>query len=441
MARPRKIATSLQGKTWYLRYIDEGGKRVKVSLKTRDKKMADYRRSKVEDLFELNAPAEDPRHINVDDIVYGIVYGHQKPAVLADPKEDLAHYEGMAKDSDDEYIVAMLITENLNLKKEVKRLQGIEARMAMMLQKKEFRDMQAYERIPTTEEVMEAFVKSVRDLNRAGINYINLMHKFFEFIDFPHDKKINEITPAQITEYLEEDSHVGKNPNLRWNKKRTELSKFFNWAARRWEYTSQIDTVAPRSKPAINDVHWHEVTEIESIIEKQNHYWAAIIATMAYAGLSAHELRGAYIDDIIIIKGHKMLRVTTHEERGLKSHKRTRNINIHNTLLLPRLDAYLDMRQNNSKFLFPSDTSGSEHWQQNTFSVHLNGRKCCGKKRAMMGILPSGMDALSLRRTFGSLLIRSGKTEVEVAAAMGNSPEIVRKHYARILGGEVDIDF
>jgi hypothetical protein len=39
------------------------------------------------------------------------------------------------------------------------------------------------------------------------------------------------------------------------------------------------------------------------------------------------------------------------------------------------------------------------------------------------------------------LLIRSGKTTEQVAAAMGNTPAVVREHYARILGCEVDVDF
>jgi len=57
------------------------------------------------------------------------------------------------------------------------------------------------------------------------------------------------------------------------------------------------------------------------------------------------------------------------------------------------------------------------------------------------GLLPRGMTAKSLRRTFGSLLLRSGKTTAEVAAAMGNTEDVVREHYARILGCEVDVDF
>jgi integrase len=43
----------------------------------------------------------------------------------------------------------------------------------------------------------------------------------------------------------------------------------------------------------------------------------------------------------------------------------------------------------------------------------------------------------SLRRTFGSFLLRSGASVHEVSAAMGNSAEVVEEHYARILGSEV----
>lgn len=57
------------------------------------------------------------------------------------------------------------------------------------------------------------------------------------------------------------------------------------------------------------------------------------------------------------------------------------------------------------------------------------------------GPLPKHITCLTLRRTFGSLLLRSGKTYTEIAAAMGNTPEVARKHYAKLEGCEVEIDF
>ena len=74
-------------------------------------------------------------------------------------------------------------------------------------------------------------------------------------------------------------------------------------------------------------------------------------------------------------------------------------------------------------------------------STILRGHTGAPTRAATPGLLPKGMNAKSLRRTFGSLLLRAGKSTAEVAAAMGNTEEIVRRHYARLLGSEVDVDF
>ena len=50
------------------------------------------------------------------------------------------------------------------------------------------------------------------------------------------------------------------------------------------------------------------------------------------------------------------------------------------------------------------------------------------------------IDCRILRRTFGSLQLRGGKREVEVAALMGDRPETIRRHYARILAEEVTVE-
>ena len=50
------------------------------------------------------------------------------------------------------------------------------------------------------------------------------------------------------------------------------------------------------------------------------------------------------------------------------------------------------------------------------------------------------IDCRILRRTFGSLQLRAGKRDLEVAALMGDRPETVRRHYARILAEEIMID-
>ena len=77
---------------------------------------------------------------------------------------------------------------------------------------------------------------------------------------------------------------------------------------------------------------------------------------------------------------------------------------VHEEKLKHRLDEYLEYRagerHHDSEYLFPAQTINGGIWNRNVFSRRLTKR-----------IKSKGMNALSLRRTFGSLLIRSGKTE------------------------------
>jgi len=50
------------------------------------------------------------------------------------------------------------------------------------------------------------------------------------------------------------------------------------------------------------------------------------------------------------------------------------------------------------------------------------------------------IDCRILRRTFGSLQLRDGKKEHEVASLMGDRVETIRRHYARILAEEVSTE-
>ena len=52
--------------------------------------------------------------------------------------------------------------------------------------------------------------------------------------------------------------------------------------------------------------------------------------------------------------------------------------------------------------------------------------------------LEKPVNILILRHTFGSLLIRAGFNYVEVSTITGNSPEICRRHYARLEQPEGD---
>lgn len=83
-----------------------------------------------------------------------------------------------------------------------------------------------------------------------------------------------------------------------------------------------------------------------------------------------------------------------------------------------------------------------ERWDGQNLCKALSGqsRKTRGVYGLVGGKLPAGMNAMSLRRTFGSLLIRKGYSLGRVAALMGNTEDVVRSHYGRIAATEVKVN-
>ncbi|MBX3460781.1 MAG: site-specific integrase [Planctomycetes bacterium] len=78
-----------------------------------------------------------------------------------------------------------------------------------------------------------------------------------------------------------------------------------------------------------------------------------------------------------------------------------------------------------------------EAWDQGVLSkVYLVQLRSAAKAAK----IKKKVDSRTLRRTFGSLAIRSGISVEAVATIMGNRPQIVRKHYARLLPSEVSLD-
>lgn len=264
-----------------------------------------------------------------------------------------------------------------------------------------------------------------------------------------------EITPGHISTWLDAQTAKG-DPHYRvtrrW-KRRLILGRFINWAAKVSGYPTQMTIVDAPSMVETDrergDVHWHDVADVEDAIVnlecaqlRNAEYWGTVIATLAYSGLQLAELAWLRPQDVDLERGQ--IWVTTVEDGGgrhlLKTGHRRRHVAIHNTLLRERLDRHVraGLSTGQAFFAVPPNTKRRpreihagcpERWLPWVLSRNLRWRT------------PEGMNARSLRHTFGSLLLRSGKTEVEVAAAMGNTPEVVRRHYARILGCEVDVSF
>ena len=209
------------------------------------------------------------------------------------------------------------------------------------------------------------------------------------------------------------------------------------------------------------DIVWHSLEEVEAVLAAlPDDYWRALVATLAYAGLQLAELIWLRVADVDL-DGANQIWVTTVADPDdakirhlLKTDHRRRAVNIHTKHLGPRLKTFKDAGLCGQHFFFAMpgamETRGrksggaGERWLESTLSTVLRGHKG-GKdqkrRKAKAGLLPAGMNAKSLRRTFGSLLLRSGKSYAEVAAAMGNTADVVAEHYARLKSHETKIDF
>lgn len=256
-----------------------------------------------------------------------------------------------------------------------------------------------------------------------------------------------EITPAQVGGWLDREAAKAPSPAIRRARHRIKLSRFLTWASRTYGHANPLDAVPPPSASQLEreqtDIHWHEIAVVEAAIEGLEPYWRALVGTLAFAGLRLSELIWLRRVDVRAEGERRLLTITTVEGEGgrhaVKSTHSRRSVEVHPTRLWPLLERHLaDGAGRLFVFAMPPSVRrrprngvgvDAERWRIDTLSRHL------------ARVLPAGVSPRSLRRTFGSLLLRDGCSPAEVAAAMGNTPDVVRRHYARILGSEVAVRF
>lgn len=321
-------------------------------------------------------------------------------------------------------------------------------------------------RAPVVAEAFSSFEQHLAVTVSAGYRrqVVSLVRELLDSL--PTDVvTIADIQASQISKFLEARASVGAPtmPLTRYSRLREKLARFVNWAAGQYGYRSQMGDVykikATRRNRERGDIHWHDLTEVQAVLKTlPNSYWRALVGTLAFAGLQLAELVWLRREDLSWgpCLESATLRVTAVQDPDggrhyLKTGNRRRTVRVHPRLLAPLLRVHWGELPEGGTVLFPvpssmrrrarKGTGGGDRWLEGTLSTVLRGHAGGVKRPAVAGLLPRGMNAKSLRRTFGSLLIRSGKSEAEVAAAMGNTPEMVRAHYARILGCEVDVDF
>jgi integrase len=407
-------------KTWLASFVNANGMRVNRSLGTTEKLEALAICHQLQELSRLDPDSTDAGLASVHEMAYRLWFDFEKPAFLRrDDDANASVFE-----------VAKLRQRVAELERENERLLGFEAKYLDLASSVEGRLAAARKRSPTLGECEAPYEADCSGLApRHASAHRLFLSRLINLLGT--SMRVADIKAAQILSYIQWESmpkQEGKPVDPRRPVRiRAVVSRFFTWAARAYEIPSPMDHVPVIRVAAQRDIEWHSLEEVEVVLAGLSTYWAAVVACMAYAGLSAHEVRGLLRSDLQVLKGRRAIRVQPNDERGLKTANRRRSVLV-SARLAPYLDAHL-AQLGAGDLLFAAETDTGGLWRADYFSVCLN------------SWLPGNMTALSLRRTFGSLLIRSGKTEGEVAAAMGNTATMVRQHYARLLGGEIDLDF
>lgn len=323
-------------------------------------------------------------------------------------------------------------------------------------------------------------------------DHVALAKAFLETV--PDLGNIAAVMPDHVSRFLDARASRGDETRKAGRRRaaRVNLGRFLNWAARNWGYPSPMLAVPSVTKSQVlrerGDIHWHTLDEVEQAIEaipqrlalRWDHktgafvqreagagaadvaYWRALVAMLGYAGLQLAELAWLRVSDLEFMQDRGKVWITTVEDpedpaerHSIKTHHRRREVDLHPVHLLPRLKAHLAAGNAGKTYLFPLPPvrrrrirgvagGSSERWLVQGLSGALRGHpggKDKRKRPPTAGILSGDMNAKSLRRTFGSLLLRSGRSAAEVAAIMGNTESVVREHYARILGSEVRVNF
>lgn len=316
--------------------------------------------------------------------------------------------------------LAIFQEEIERLKKENERLLQVEANYHALRNTIEGKMSESTKTCPTVSEALDQYLLHISHLARYRRNYYNYIETFFN----NHlSTKLYEIKAHEIYKYLGDTCDTAE----RWNRQRKQFTKFFNWACGLWVFLDPMKQVQTKKEGEKDDPHFHEQKEITKLLKKQkDEYHKALILTLFYSGVSAHEFRGLKKEDYFELKGQWYLRVSPNEARNIKAGKRRRNIPVGDKLK-KALDKYIKVHPGGPA-LFPPTIKGckGKYWNDGTLSRYINNE-----------VFPDGMDCKSTRRTYGSLQLRDGKSFAEVAALMGNSIKMVEQHYARFKSSEI----
>ncbi len=253
-------------------------------------------------------------------------------------------------------------------------------------------------------------------------------------------KDLEEITTVHITLFLNRmmaDRGIGKKTA---NNYREMLHRFLNWAI------TQMNKRFPGGVNPADNIKLHKIPapEITYLTRQEiglqlnalndSPMFQAIVATLIYAGLRREELLWLRRSDIVTDdSGRSSILIHAKTFDGITwipKNKISRSIPV-SDVLKPFLDTVIKEKENHG-WLFA--TPEGSRWNPDCFSEKLRelNIEASNKMKAEENGELTVWSCIDYRHTFGTQLASRGISLYVIASLMGNSPDICRKHYAKL---------
>jgi len=282
---------------------------------------------------------------------------------------------------------------------------------------------------------------------------LNWVEDFIQMQEGVGRKLLGLLRAEHVNEWLSimrtEPDAVGITRDLKpatKQRRKMYLSSFFSWCGERYDLVenpvqnAMTIAGATRKPEVIDALSFEEIKTLLKSLESEP-YWRAWVAFACLAGPRWGEQVALPIDAVNISDRYVTIRAT--------KTARQRRVPIEQTVLLPILKKYLNLRivqqkEDNSAaakstWLFPSILSESETTERKVAPIgQWSGPRAFHD--AWERLIPKGGGGEHIwkfgprewRHTFGTALGQAGLSGIEIARMMGNSPSVADAHYVAV---------
>lgn len=228
---------------------------------------------------------------------------------------------------------------------------------------------------------------------------------------------LDEVRAVHVEDVLLEWAAAGRAPKT-LNRAREVVHTLFAWLVRREELQKNpIDRVEKRPEPA-PIITYLDSADISALLDVfEGNALAPVVSVLVFAGLRRSEACWLRADDYD--RGRELLAIRRKVIGGETWEPKTKRNRV--VPVSARLAEVLHQVEPHGGWLLASPRG--KRWDPDNLSTRF-------RRKVRAAGLPWRI--ADLRHTFGTHLVRRGVSLPKVAALMGNSPEIVRRHYAHV---------